>query len=261
MRRFVAMLLLLTLGITVMPAATARGSSRSPINWRRIINWRRVGAALIAAKSIHEALAAAQKDVRALHARLRTQSCGSGKCYAAADVDAAVTATRKRVSAAIPADALPLQAAVAAEIERLTTLGAPSPPPVMQFVRMSSESPEASYDAKQTDSMFQHVLHYLDEIGSYKSYKPAVEFRSNPSGAWYEIQIADTTITSQTGNTNQTVPEVWRGVYTGLVRKAGYKNGRISINLMNNKPRATCTCSLSKTSAPVEEISTCLLKW
>jgi hypothetical protein len=257
MRRFVAMLLVLTLCTSVMPTATARGGSRPRIN----VDWRRAAAVLLAAKSIHEALAAAKKDVRAFHARLRAQSCGSGKCYAAADVEAAVTETRTRVRAAIPADALPLQAAVAAEIERLTTLGAPSPPAVIQLVRMPPESPEATYDANQTDSMFQRVLHYLDEIGSYKSYKPEVEFRSNPSGAWYEIQIADTTITSQTGNTNQKVPEVWRGVYTGFARKAGYKDARISINLMNNKPRVTCTCRLAKASAPVEESSTCLLKW
>jgi hypothetical protein len=257
MRRSVATLLVLTLCISVIPTVTASDRNRSPIN----IKWRRVAVTLMAAKSIQHALAAAQKDVRVIHARLRAQSCGSGKCYAAADVEAAVTATRERVRAAIPADALPLQAAVAAEIVRLTSLGAPSPPPVIHLVRMPPESPQATYDAKPTDSMFQSVLAYLHQVGSYKSYKPAVEFRSNPSGASYEIQIADTTITSHKGSTDQTVPEVWRGVYTGMVRRAGYKDARISIDLMNDKPHVTCTCSLSRTSAPVEEISTCLLKW
>jgi hypothetical protein len=256
MRRFVAALLASTLCLCVMPTASASGRTGGSIHLR----WP-VSAAAAVAVSIHEALAAAKKDVRRFQQRLRARSCGRGKCYAAADVAAAVAATRERVRAAIPKDALPLQAAVGAEIDRLTTLGAPSPPPVLQPVHMPPDPPEETYDAQQTDSMFQRVFRFLDEIGSYKSYTPAVEFKSDPSGALYDIQIADTSITRYSGSTNQREPAVWRGIYQGLARRPGYKDAAISLNLMNDKPRVTCTCTLYKTSAPLEQESTCRLTW
>lgn len=254
MRRFVATLLALLLGGCIpIPIHV-----RAPRVAQGVVAASQVAAVAL---TIRESLAAAWKAIKAQHARLRPTSCGAAKCYAAADVDNAIAAIRERVRAAIPSEALPLQKAVADEIERATTLGAPSPPNTIQHIRMPPEPAGGGYDVEEVEGMFRSVLAYLDSIGKYESYTPSVEFRSAPDGAAYEIQVADTQLTSHKGSTNETVPTVWRGIYSGFVRKAGYKDARIAIDLMNDKPRATCTCTLYKTTAPIENESVCRMEW
>jgi hypothetical protein len=214
------------------------------------------------ALTIREGLAAAWKAVKAQHARLRPTSCGAAKCYAVADVDNAIAAIRDSVRAGIPSEALPLQKAVADEIERATTLGASSPPNAIQHIRMPPGPARGGYNVEEVDGMFRRVLDYLDRIGKYDSYTPSVAFHSAPDGATYKIQVADTQLTSHTGSTDETIPTVWRGKYSGLVRKAGYKDALIvEIDLMNDRPRATCTCTLYKTKTPIENESVCRIVW
>jgi hypothetical protein len=257
LRRFVATLLALLLGGCI-PIPMGNVHVRTQHIAQGVVAASQVAAVAL---TIRQRLAAAWKAIKAQHARLRPTSCGAAKCYAAADVDNAIAAIRERVRAAIPSEALPLQKAVADEIERATTLGAPLPPSAIQHIRVPPEAAGGGYDAEEVDGMFRHVLAYLDSIGKYESYTPSVEFRSAPDGATYEIQVADARLTTLTGSTNETVPTVWRGIYSGFARKAGYKDARIAINLMNNKPRATCTCTLYKTATPIENASACRTKW
>jgi hypothetical protein len=209
------------------------------------------------ALTIRERLAAAGTAIKGQHARLRRTSCGASKCYAAADVDNAIAAIRKSVRAAIPSEAVPLEKAVTDAIERETTLGAPSLLNPIQHIRTPPEPARGSYNVEEVDGMFRRVLVYLDSIGKYELYTPALEFRSSPDGAAYQMQVAHTQLTSHTGSTNEMIPSVWRGIYSGFVRKAGYKDAPITIDLMNDKPRATCTCTLFKTTTPIENVSVC----
>jgi hypothetical protein len=211
------------------------------------------------ALTIHKSLAAALRAIRTQHARLRPTSCGAAKCYVAADVDNAITAIREDVRAAIPSEAAPLRKAVADEIERLTTLGAPSPPNPTRHIRMPPEPAGGGYRIDEVEEMFRRVLAYLDRVGKYESYTPSVEFRSAPDGATYEI-LVDAQVTRHKGSTNETVPTVWRGIYSGFVRKAGYKDASITLDLMNDKPHATCTCTLYKTTTPKEKESVCTIQ-
>ncbi len=255
MRRFVAPLLALTLGACVMPTGISIGPGKGHAHGRTT-----VVASTLAAVSIHQALNDVRKEVERLRAKLRPVSCGAARCYAAADVDEVVAIIRQRVDGAFPEEALPLRMAVAAEIDRVTALSAPSTP-VFKHVRMPPDPSTRSYGAQETDSMFRQVLQYLDSIGKYESYTPSLEFRSAPEAASYEIQIANTTITRRSGRTNELVPEIWRGVYTGKATKAGYRDASIKIDLMNDQPRAVCQCTLYKTTAPPGDESYCKVHW
>jgi hypothetical protein len=249
----VATLLAMLLGGCI-PIPTVHGHVRIERFAQGVIAASQVAAVAL---TIRERLAAAWKTIKMQHERLRATSCGAAKCYAAADVDNAIAAIRKSVRAAIPSEAVPLQKAVTDEIERATTLGAQSPLNAIQHIRTPPEPARGGYKVEEVDGMFRHVLAYLDSIGKYESYTPSIEFRSAPDGATYEFQVADTQLTGHKGNTNETIPTVWRGIYSGLVTKAGYKAARIEIDLMNDKPRATCTCTLYKTTAPIENASGC----
>jgi hypothetical protein len=214
-------------------------------------------------RTIREALKKLIRDVEAMRAGLHPFSCGTTTCYPVAEVDRADAAIQRGIRDAIPSEALPLEMALLVETQRPAsplTIGAKVAPPAIQYVRMPPSAPERGYDAQETDSWFQRVLRNLYAAVSYASYTPSVEFRSDPDGAAYEIQIANTKITRHTGNTNQREPEVWRGFYTGTVQKAGYKSAPLEINLMNDKPRVTCKCTLYKTTAPPEDESICRLE-
>lgn len=257
MRRFVATLLALLLSGCI-PIPTGGVQVRPQRVDQGVVAASQVAAVAL---TIREKLGAAWKAIKALHARLRPTSCGAAKCYAAADVDNAIATIRERVRAAIPSEALPLQKAVADEIERATTLSAPSPPNAIRHILMPPEPAGGGYDVEEVEGMFRRVLEYLDRIGKYESYTPSVEFRSAPDGAAYEIHVVDARLTSHNGSTNAMIPTVWRGIYSGFVKKAGYKDARVSINLMNDKPRATCTCTLYKTTTPIENESVCRMEW
>ena len=142
----------------------------------------------------------------------------------------AISAIRKNVRDAIPEEASPLQKAVTDEIERATTLSPPSLSNAIRHISMPGPS-DSGYDIEAVDGMFQPCSSISTKSANTSRTRRRSSFAAPPDGAAYEIQVANTQVTIRNGSTNEIVPTVWRGIYSGVARKAGYKRTRRSASI------------------------------
>jgi len=201
----------------------------------------KITTALSLEEKIRAALRAAKQRLTDGAKRLHAAECGTRTCYSAQEVSKLVDAARADLSKGIPKDAEALRVAVEDEIDAEMARLQPRADGAIHLVRLQPVAADG-YDAASVNDAISRIVAAIDRILSYNKLALPLDVITVPTSAHFEMQIQANQRKLPAITTNERVPNVWRGIYTATVSKAGYKSTSRTIDLINGSPtRVTCT--------------------
>lgn len=170
----------------------------------------------------------------------------------------AVAAVRKQVAAAFPdvalASRLTIDAEIIASVEQAQARRMSQP---IELVRSGPKAP--AYSESAVDSIFAKISAHIDQYLTHEVLNPTIAVSSDPPGAEFDMTIGDNKNTRCHTKTDDVIKSVWRGRYTAIATKAGYRDAiATEINLVKDD-RTKIRCSFVPLSAPLSEKSDCRL--
>lgn len=213
-------------------------------------------AVVVASAGIHTALASIRKDLPKIEAGLTPLRCGGVKCYSSAQVESALDVVWERVHSAIPHAAKPLRLALDEELSAAAKLGRPVSLQPIQPAQLRADAATTGYETDQVHGVFANIAAALESLLAHKDLAPSLYIRSQPAGAAVYIQVADNTDTRLDVTTDNQLQHVWRGRYSGLARKSGYRDAPLNADLMRES-RTRVLCTLYPLSADASLQSSC----
>jgi len=196
----------------------------------------------VTTKRVRSGFVALQKSIRAGRASLPTARCGAETCYATRDVEAYFASILDAVAEIVPDAATPLRLGLQDAIrQEIASMGRTVQPAILP-VQYSDSVSVSPYSTRIVDAVVDRILAIVERVLSYDELALTLDVTSNPNGAQFAIQVANDATSLHTTRTNNKLPAVWRGVYSGLVTKAGYKTGVVRLDLMSDgRKRVQCT--------------------
>lgn len=217
-----------------------------------------VGPIAVVVKGIRAKLGHARNEIPTRRAQLRPFNCEPSNCYAARDVEKAVAAVREEVATAFPdvalASRLTIDAEIAAALQQAELRRVP------QTIELARNGPKATaYAESVVDAIFARIGAHIDQYLTHAVLNPAIDVSSDPPGADFDMTIGDNDKTRCHTQTNDVMQSVWRGRYTAVATKAGYREVRgFEVNLIRDD-RTKVRCTLVPLSAPPSDKSACRL--
>lgn len=169
--------------------------------------------------------------------------CAAGECATAADVAALLSSVRSSTREIFPAAAVALREVVENEISvAAAQLGAPQPLDTITRVRWMAAPTSAGYPTAAVRVAIERIARAIERLLAYDRLALTVNVQSSPSAADVVLQIGNNVQSRRTMQTNDRLANVWRGIYTTTVRKPGFKDGVLLLDLFNDgRTRLTCT--------------------
>lgn len=211
------------------------------------------GVAVVAGVAeVRAGLRRAKEKLAAAPDRFTRSECGRGECVSARDVARALAAVHKELRKSFPKDAAPLLEAVEKQLDvEAATLGPPRRMDGIQPVK--SGGSELGYDARTVDGAFSRMAAIVDHFLSINDLALTLNVQTDPKDADFTIQIPANNSTRRSINTDNQMPNVWRGVYTATVSKRGFKQYVTTVDLINDG-RTQVTCTLMPRSATADSV-------
>lgn len=190
-------------------------------------------------------LSSLKSGIGAAALQLRRVQCPARDwCHEADEVAALLARIRGAVREAFPIEAVALRDSLDEVIVRETQrLGAPRRFDAIQQVRWERASGETGYAAASVRAAIERIVETIDTLLSYDRLALTIDVRSDPSAADFVIQIRENAESRRATRTNDRLANVWRGVYTATVRKQGFKDGVLVLDLFNDS-RSKVVCTL-----------------
>lgn len=186
-------------------------------------------------------------------ARLTVGRCGARRCYSAASVDELFRAIENRARAAFPPDAAALYETLRASVgyarEELGRAAMQT-----DFQKVTSPPRPNAYDADIVDQALKTIADAINHLLGFPRLALDVVVDSSPAQAAVDLQVGQNAQTHRGTQTNDHLANVWRGVYTAIVTKNGYRTATKTLDLINDS-RTHLRCTLATSNSNRE--STC----
>ena len=200
-------------------------------------------------------------DIPRRRAQLRPIPCGTETCYSADEVRDAIEKIRRDAQAAFPDVALASRLTLDEELEHAADhLAVFRRTPSIQLVRDGPDKTGHLVRAQEADATFERTREPIDHYLAHRELNPTLHIRSEPDRAKFEMLIGTNKKTLLDTWTQHDLESVWRGRYTGTIRKKGYREATgFTIDLFRERG-ATVRCVLVKDTAPPSDESICRLE-
>jgi hypothetical protein len=206
-------------------------------------------------------LTSLRDDIPARRAQLHPIPCGTETCYSADEVRDAIAKIRADARAAFPDKALASRLTLDAELARvqdrvIVFRGASS----IYLVRNAPDNSAHLVRAYEADATFERAQEPIDTLLAHRELNPTLRILSEPDRAKFQMLIGTNKTTMLETSTQNDLQSVWRGRYTGSIRKKGYREVTgFPIDLFHES-KTTVRCVLVPDTAPQNDESTCRLE-
>ncbi|MEA2325351.1 MAG: hypothetical protein QOE68_310 [Thermoanaerobaculia bacterium] len=202
-----------------------------------------------------------RNEIPGLRAQLHPIPCGTETCYSADEVRDAIAKIRRDARAAFPDVALASRLTLDAELALVANHPAAfQRTSSIQLVRNAPDNSVHLVRAQEVDATFERAQEPIDIFLAHRELNPTLHIRSEPDRAKFEMLIGTNRKTLRDASTQDELESVWRGRYTGTIRKKGYREvAGFTIDLFHQRG-TTIRCVLVRNTAPQNDESTCRLE-
>jgi hypothetical protein len=130
----------------------------------------------------------------------------------------------------------------------------------IQLVRNAPDNHVHLMRAQEADATFERAREPIDVYLAHRELNPTLYIRSEPDRAKFQMLIGTNQKTLRDTATQNKLESVWRGRYTGTIRKKGYREvAGFTIDLFHESG-TTVRCVLVPDTAPQNDESICRLE-